>query len=1030
MKNLSTCFVFFFISTFGVYGQDIINSVVNLTPSPVAKFKKLELGVQLASTYTNPYDPEIVSVEAVFTSPAGEIYYINGFYYKDYARLDMFPYWVENPTSYSWRVRFSPNENGMWSYYVRLVVGGVVTDVSASSTFLCVNSHKPGYLKVSPNNRYLEFSNGASFFGIAEDLFAYNGQGFSTGCIPGPCSDPTDYPCYTNYAFEKYKEWIPNFANNGGNLVRIWMEPFNYELEWETLGNYDSRQYRAFDLDDVFELAEQNDVYIHFVLMASIAFETETVGNYNYWDHNPYRTFLPGGDPYQFFIYAPAKKLFKNKLRYIQARYGYSTRIATYEIMNEIDYFAGGEPPLANVQSWCNEMANYIKSFYPIHPVNVSFALGYKGEESGVNDLESIDITNGHSYSKDQNTNYQRNYYAKHHFDTYGKPFAMTEFGMAAGGGDCWVSEGKETEVQNTLWASSFSGSFSSAYYFGADAKYNNSCWGGNGIEKFKCLSNFLDDEKYNQSPLYTFEPIGNSFSTFYSYSPELNPIFSAPSEAPDWDVYGYVPDNWMTGEEFGEEYELFDGRYLAQGISTSDNKNIEVYALKSPQRIIGWINNKNYYWYYLHHTSNCPELINPNTNEADPIDFSPLINKAMTLYDLRCKGEYTIEWWSTHHNYDFNEDGILDDGGLITSLSTSSATAADGSLNVNIPKLQAIEAAEKPYAPDYGFKLILKNEAGFNNWLWHHDYTDFWYLGPDIQVDGDIAVATNDQLFYRGVGGFILHFYWNDITYKWTHDGLVTDWWTQNANYKVAASSELIINSSNQVFYRGADNRMQHYYWDGTNWVHNYTDMWDPNLGFRVGGDIAVSADNQLFYRGVDGYVQHFYWDDVTSKWTHDGLVTDWWTQDTDYKVAASGELNINSSNQVFYRGADNRMQHYYADNPCIEEFFGDKMSGYPQPESIDYNLVSPGIFLECYPNPFYSVINIKYEIVQQTEVNLSLYDIYGNMVKIFLGNEDQDAGFYFYEHNFSDLTPGIYTLVLCHNGQIVESKKLVCMK
>ena len=76
----------------------------------VGKYEKLELTVALTATYENPYDPDQIDLSAEFTSPAGKVWKVNGFYGADQmatpsapngtgraGRRDVDQFRVENP---------------------------------------------------------------------------------------------------------------------------------------------------------------------------------------------------------------------------------------------------------------------------------------------------------------------------------------------------------------------------------------------------------------------------------------------------------------------------------------------------------------------------------------------------------------------------------------------------------------------------------------------------------------------------------------------------------------------------------------------------------------------------------------------------------------------------------------------------------------------------------------------------------------------------------------------------------------------
>lgn len=84
----------------------------------------------LSATYTNPTDRDEVSLDAVFTSPTGNVINRRGFRYVDYTETQTIkvnsyskedrgsPYYTEGDTD--WRVRFTPEEIGVWGYEITL----------------------------------------------------------------------------------------------------------------------------------------------------------------------------------------------------------------------------------------------------------------------------------------------------------------------------------------------------------------------------------------------------------------------------------------------------------------------------------------------------------------------------------------------------------------------------------------------------------------------------------------------------------------------------------------------------------------------------------------------------------------------------------------------------------------------------------------------------------------------------------------------------------------------------------------------
>ncbi len=98
--------------------QAAITSVNPNSPT-IAKYAKLELSVALTDKYKNPYDPDEADMSAEFTSPAGKLWKVNGFF-----------------DGAGWKVRFAANEIGDWHYTVS-IKDATGTAKSTPQTFSC-----------------------------------------------------------------------------------------------------------------------------------------------------------------------------------------------------------------------------------------------------------------------------------------------------------------------------------------------------------------------------------------------------------------------------------------------------------------------------------------------------------------------------------------------------------------------------------------------------------------------------------------------------------------------------------------------------------------------------------------------------------------------------------------------------------------------------------------------------------------------------------------------------------------------------
>lgn len=80
-------------------------------------------------------------------------------------------------------------------------------------------------------------------------------------------------------------------------------------------------------------------------------------------------------------------------------------------------------------------------------------------------------------------------------------------------------------------------------------------------------------------------------------------------------------------------------------------------------------------------------------------------------------------------------------------------------------------------------------------------------------------------------------------------------------------------------------------------------------------------------------------------------------------------------------------------------------------------------------YPNPFNPVTAISYALPQAGQVDLSVYNLNGQLVKSLV-NGKQAQGMHKAELNGADLTSGMYIYNLKVDGKVVQSKKMMLLK
>lgn len=482
-----------------------------LGATPPARLQKLELGVALATApVQNPYDPAEITVGAEFTSPSGVVHRAVGFWYQDFQRCTTcapFPrqsaadtcaccttcpedprYLVPVPTRLPWRIRFAPSEAGRWSYRL-LVRHQDSTTVSAPTYFTVATAENPGFVRVQPNGRNFAFANGRVFFSIGMNVVDHGNE-----------------DRYTRLSYLDVRHSIAQTANNGGNFARLIMMPGQFGMEWADgpAGRYDARQNRAYDLDELVEQAAHRGVYLQVARSSGTElFDADKFGHS--WQQHPYRQHMgPEAPPIRFFTDSLSRQLFRQRIRYVLVRWGYSLAVFALEMMNETDIFGFGsqdnfwdrENP-RHVARWTDEMIAYARTLAPQHLYTTSVAYAFSGgyerpDGRGFYESPELDFVQHHYYSSDLNVEHQRAFLARMAATPYpGKPYQLAEFAVN-NAQDCWYTTSNFTagryppgnryhdlaEMHNTLWSSAFNGSGGAALYWWANQVFGL-CYGG-----------------------------------------------------------------------------------------------------------------------------------------------------------------------------------------------------------------------------------------------------------------------------------------------------------------------------------------------------------------------------------------------------------------------------------------------------------------------------------------------------------------------------------------------------------------------
>lgn len=389
----------------------------------LACYDKLELTVDLSATYDNPYDPEDVALDAVFATPSGKKITVPGFFMVPHRRIVESGVEVMVPEGTgTWKVRFAPMEAGLYTWYLT-VRDRSGTVRGGEGTFRAIPGESQGFVRVSDQDpHYLAFDNGAGYFPIGHNL-----------------------PIYHTSGPHLAEEAIRKFAAAKENYNRWWMSSGSLGIEWMgQLGWY--RQDAAARLDFAFDLALELGLYY------MICMDTHQDFREDGWERNPFNAQMGGPckSPADWFTNETARALYRKRLRYTVARWGYSPQVLAWEFGNEFEGWP--DAPNETKLRWHEEMSDYLREIDPFgHLITTSF-WGETGPEEFWR-LRNIDIVQTHTYTNnDENVAEPVRSLSLHQWQRYAKPHIFGEFGIRSH----TTTHDKDPEgwaIHNALWS-------------------------------------------------------------------------------------------------------------------------------------------------------------------------------------------------------------------------------------------------------------------------------------------------------------------------------------------------------------------------------------------------------------------------------------------------------------------------------------------------------------------------------------------------------------------------------------------------
>ena len=402
----------------------------------------LELTANIAATYDNPFDPDQLAVDAEVTGPDGKTVSVPGFYYvpmRTETRGETERMRVTGQPSF--RVRYSPPAAG--AYRIVLKVADRSGTVKSAPIQITATARKSsGFVRVAKGSpAYFAYDSGQPYFAVGENVC------WSWGAAP----------------LARYTEWFKGLGDAGGNWARLWLSFNEKGQEWMPAptpkagpGTYLGLGKYALDnaarLDEIVRQGEISGVRMMFCLGTYGEFTEGGYFNEGSWVSNPYnaKNGGPCAKPEDFWTNELARKTYQTRLRYLIARWGYSTHLFGWEFWNEV-------PPSETEAAWIAEMAGYFKQHDPYkHLVSTTYGDGR------IWNCPDVDFTMKHMYGTAGNTaDFTKTIVNEAREGTsYGKPYLLAEFGIDWQTSDTkWDPKGSGRSMHNGAWASMMAGS-------------------------------------------------------------------------------------------------------------------------------------------------------------------------------------------------------------------------------------------------------------------------------------------------------------------------------------------------------------------------------------------------------------------------------------------------------------------------------------------------------------------------------------------------------------------------------------------
>ena len=394
------------------------------------QFSVVELPIDLHATFDNPFDPDDIRVDAEITDPKGGVTRIPGFFGASAERKLLNGVETLSVGKTGWAVRFCPKVAG--EYRVSLTAKDRSGTQSVPAKVVQVTpASGEGFIQLSPQNkRFFAFESGKAFWPIGANTAWAGPRG----------------------TFD-YDDWLPEYAKSGCNYGRLWLSPqwvtFALERPGKSIDGHGMGQFdlgNAWRLDYVLQKAQAQGMSLMITLDSYNALRDKD--SYPSWEQTPHNS--DNGGPLRvwsaFWQNDAMDKFYRDRLRYLVARYSAYRSVFAWEFWNEVDLVR--DYRLDQVGPWHRKMGQYLRSIDPYHHL-VSTSMSDPMGSRELQLLPELDFVQTHLYSDLVTENIINQQQRK---AQWGKAHYIGESGADAAGPRT-VEDPTGIQVHDPIWA-------------------------------------------------------------------------------------------------------------------------------------------------------------------------------------------------------------------------------------------------------------------------------------------------------------------------------------------------------------------------------------------------------------------------------------------------------------------------------------------------------------------------------------------------------------------------------------------------